>query len=227
MISGVSNRAFSKLLKNSCHKIHKRGVFYTEAVFDVKMTDVETLMDAMSEQAAVTAKIEVGFDEAFTLHHRTVFRTARAVVRDAGLAEDITQEVFMRLYNNLESIKDDEMLRPWLIRVTLNLSRNQLRSNFRSNVREENYVKEAEEQGSFTVDHETELERRQQAAEVQKALNKIKEPLRSCLILKQQGLSYKEIAESLSLNETSIGQFVARARKEFMRFYGKIGKEEA
>ena len=184
-------------------------------------------MDAMSEQAAVTAKIKVGFDEAFTLHHRTVFRTARAVVRDAGLAEDITQEVFMRLYNNLDSIKDDEMLRPWLIRVTLNLSRNQLRSNFRSNVREENYVKEAEESGSFTVDHETDLERRQQAAEVQKALNKIKEPLRSCLVLKQQGLSYKEIAESLSLNETSIGQFVARARKEFMRFYGKIGKEEA
>src|SRR3982751_1743898 len=128
------------------------------------MTDVKTLMDAMSErQAAAAAKIEVGFDEAFTLHHRTVFRTARAVVRDSGLAEDITQEVFMRLYNNLDSIKDEEMLRPWLIRVTLNLSRNQLRSNFRSNVREENYVKDAEEQGSFTVDHETELERRQQA----------------------------------------------------------------
>jgi RNA polymerase sigma-70 factor (ECF subfamily) len=195
--------------------------------FDVKMTDVKILMDAMSEQAAATAKIEVGFDEAFTLHHRTVFRTARAVVRDAGLAEDITQEVFMRLYDNLDSIKDEEMLRPWLIRVTLNLSRNQLRTNFRSNVREETYVKETEESGSFTVDHETELERRQQAEEVHRALNKIKEPLRSCLVLKQQGLSYKEIAESLSLNETSIGQFVARARKEFMRFYGKIGKEEA
>jgi RNA polymerase sigma-70 factor, ECF subfamily len=218
---------FCGYYKNFLSQNSQARCFLYGSSFDVKMTDVETLMDAMSEQAAVTAKIEVGFDEAFTLHHRTVFRTARAVVRDAGLAEDITQEVFMRLYNNLESIKDDEMLRPWLIRVTLNLSRNQLRSNFRSNVREENYVKEAEEQGSFTVDHETELERRQQAAEVQKALNKIKEPLRSCLILKQQGLSYKEIAESLSLNETSIGQFVARARKEFMRFYGKIGKEEA
>jgi RNA polymerase sigma factor (sigma-70 family) len=192
-------------------------------------TDVKTLMDAMSEQAAAgaQAKIEVGFDEAFTLHHRTVFRTARAIVRDNGLAEDITQEVFLRLYNHLNDIKDEEMLRPWLIRVTLNLAKNQLRSNFRSNVREENYVKEAEEFGAFTVDHETDYERRQQAEEVNRALNKIKEPLRSCLILKQQGLSYKEIAASLSLNETSIGQFVARARKEFVRFYGKIGKEEA
>jgi RNA polymerase sigma-70 factor, ECF subfamily len=214
-------------LEISCHKVHKRGVLYNGSSFDAKMTtDVKTLMDAMSEQAtAAQAKTGIGFDEAFTLHHRTVFRTARAVVRDAGLAEDITQEVFMRLYNNLDSIRDEDMLRPWLIRVTLNLARNQLRSNFRSNVREENYVKEAEEFGSFTVDHETDFEKRQQAEEVHKALNKIKEPLRSCLILKQQGLSYKEIAESLSLNETSIGQFVARARKEFVRFYGKIGRE--
>ena len=54
---------------------------------------------------------------------------------------------------------------------------------------------------------------------------KIKEPLKSCLLLKQQGLSYKEIAGSLDLNEASIGTFIARARQEFTRFYGKIGKE--
>ena len=62
-------------------------------------------------------------------------------------------------------------------------------------------------------------------SDIYKALNKIKEPLRSCLILKQQGLSYKEIARSLELNESSIGTFVARARQEFSRFYGKIGKD--
>ena len=61
--------------------------------------------------------------------------------------------------------------------------------------------------------------------EIYRALSKVKEPLRSCLILKQQGLSYKEIAGSLDLNESSIGTFIARARAEFSRFYGKIGKE--
>ena len=35
----------------------------------------------------------------------------------------------------------------------------------------------------------------------------------------------KEIAETLSLNETSIGQYVARGRKEFVGFYGKTRKE--
>lgn len=205
-----------------------RAVFFiTEAVLTLEMTtDVKILMDAMQSERAVAAKTRVEFDEAFTLHHRTVFRTARAVVQDQMLAEDITQEVFLRLYNHLDDISNDEMLRPWLIRVTLNVAKNQLRSNFRSNVREENYVKEAEEAGSYTVDHETDLERRQQAEEVRRAVDKIKEPLRSCLILKQQGLSYREIAVSLSLNEASIGQFVARARKEFVRFYGKIGRQQ-
>jgi RNA polymerase sigma-70 factor (ECF subfamily) len=70
---------------------------------------------------------------------------------------------------------------------------------------------------------EEELERRQTIEETRRALDKIKEPMRSCLILKQQGLSYREIAETLSITETSVGSYVARGRKEFIRVYGKIG----
>ncbi|MEP7038745.1 MAG: sigma-70 family RNA polymerase sigma factor, partial [Acidobacteriota bacterium] len=183
---------------------------------------VRNFVDAMSERATATAKEKIVFDEAFTLHHRTVFRTANSVVRDAMLAEDVTQEVFLRLYHNLDSINDGEMLRPWLIRVALNVARNTLRGNIRANTREENYVKETDEVNNLTA--EKELEQREQAKEVHRALSLIKEPLRSCLVLKQQGLSYREIAESLSLTESSIGTFVARARKEFVRHYDKIGK---
>ena len=184
----------------------------------------EIFVDVMSEQTqAATAQEKIEFDEAFTLHHRTVFRAAHSVVQDSGLAEDVTQEVFLRLYNNLDSITDAEMLRPWLIRVAINVGRNALRTKFRANTRDENYVKEYEEVSNFSV--ETNYEQREQLSEVNRALLKIKEPLRSCLLLKQQGLSYREIAESLSLNETSVGTFVARARKEFVRFYGKIGRE--
>ena len=144
-------------------------------------------------------------------------------MQDAGLAEDVTQEVFLRLHKHINSISDTEMLRPWLIRVALNVARNTLRTNIRANTRDENYVKQNEGLSIHSVEHD--FEQKESATEIQRALDKIKEPLRSCLVLKQQGLSYKEIAESLSLNETSIGQYVARARKEFVRFYGKIGKE--
>lgn len=174
--------------------------------------------------AATATKEQIEFDEAFMLHHRTVFRVARSVVRDAGLAEDITQEVFLRLYNNMNAITGDEMLRPWLIRVALNVAKNTLRGNIRANTREENYVKEVEENSVSSV--ETDYEQREQIKEINRALEKIKEPLRSCLILKKQGLSYKEIADSLSLNESSIGTFIARARKEFVRHYDKFGSEK-
>lgn len=181
-------------------------------------------VDIMSEHtatAAATGRIE--FEEAFSLHHRTVFRAARSVVQDAALAEDVTQETFLRLYHNLDSITDQEMLRPWLIRVAINVARNTLRGNIRANTRDENYVKGT---GTFeAASVESDYEEIAGVNEIYRALNKIKEPLRSCLILKQQGLSYKEIASSLELNESSIGTFVARARQEFTRFYGKIGKD--
>jgi RNA polymerase sigma factor (sigma-70 family) len=181
------------------------------------------LMDAMSQigTAATATKEQIAFDEAFMLHHRTVFRVARSVVQDAGLAEDVTQEVFLRLYNNMGAITSEEMLRPWLIRVALNVAKNTLRGNIRANTREENYVKETEENSVSSV--ETDYEQREQIKEINRALEKIKEPLRSCLILKKQGLSYREIADSLSLNESSIGTFIARARKEFVRHYDKFG----
>lgn len=190
----------------------------------LKMSEgTDIFVDIMSETTAAAAKVKIGFDEAFTLHHRTVFRTARSVVHDSGIAEDVTQEVFLRLYKNLDSIVDEEMLRPWLIRVALNVARNTLRGNIRANTRDENYVKESVDASFTSVD--TDYEEQAGVNEIYRALNKVKEPLRSCLVLKQQGLSYKEIAESLSLNETSIGTYVARARQEFARFYGKIGRD--
>jgi RNA polymerase sigma factor (sigma-70 family) len=190
----------------------------------LKMRDFsEMLVDLMSEQTAAAAKETIVFEEAFSLHHRTVFRAARSIVRDAGLAEDVTQEVFIKLYKHKDDLPDAEMLRPWLIRVALNLAKNVVRGNIRANTRDENYVKETVENGVISV--ETEYEQQAELTDVNRALSKVKEPLRSCLVLKQQGLTYREIAESLELNETSIGTYVARARAEFMRFYGKVGTE--
>lgn len=184
----------------------------------------EIFVDSMSEHTAATAaKERIDFEEAFALNHRTVFRAARSVVNDPMLAEDVTQEVFIRLYRNLDKIDDTEMLRPWLIRVALNVARNTLRGNIRANTRDEKYVKDMVENSMVSV--ESEYEQQSGVSEIYKALSKIREPMRSCLVLKQQGLTYSEIAESLELNESSIGTYVARARQEFLRFYGKQGRE--
>lgn len=191
----------------------------------LKMNEsIDIFVDIMSEHTATAAANEkIEFEEAFTLHHRTVFRAARSVVHDPAVAEDVTQETFLRLYNHLDSIKDGEMLRPWLIRVAINVAKNTIRATVRANTRDENYVKESGDNTARSV--EIDYEEHAGVNEIYRALGKIKEPLRSCLILKQQGLSYKEIAGSLDLNESSIGTFVARARAEFARIYSKVGKD--
>ena len=160
----------------------------------------------------------IGFDEAFTLHHRAVFATARAVLRDAALAEEITQEVFLKLYRHLETAPRDELLRPWLLRVTLNEARNAIRSRNRSLARDTVYEKSRQE----TAAH-FEPESSQQLEAVRHALDKINEPMRSCLLLRHQGFSYREIAHTLSVKENYVGSLMARARKEFARTYGRIG----
>jgi RNA polymerase sigma-70 factor, ECF subfamily len=180
------------------------------------------LIDSMPNDIA-TAATSLSFDEAFTLHHRAVFRTARAVVRDSSLAEDVTQEVFLRLYRNLSSTPGEELLRAWLLRVTLNVARNTIRGQSRSMVRDNEYQKASADNDWFGTAPEDDYERRLAIEEARRALDKIKEPMRSCLLLKQQGLSYREIATTLSLKESNIGSLIARGRKEFARVYGKIG----
>ncbi|MDT4965721.1 MAG: hypothetical protein QOJ64_458 [Acidobacteriota bacterium] len=181
------------------------------------------LADSMPDTIENNAQ-SLGFDEAFTLHHRAVFRTARSLVRDVGLAEDVTQEVFLKLYQHLDSTPGEELLRAWLLRVTMNVARNTLRGQSRATHREDEFAKQAEATtGWFAAAPEEEFERKSEIEEARRALDKIKEPMRSALLLKQQGLSYREIATTLSINETNVGSLIARGRKEFVRLYGKIG----
>jgi DNA-directed RNA polymerase specialized sigma24 family protein len=97
-----------------------------------------------------------------------------------------------------------------------------LRGQSRSIARDSEYQKTTGE-AWFAVAPEEDYERRVALEEARRALDKVKEPMRSCLLLKQQGLSYREIASTLSLKETNVGSLIARGRKEFARVYGKIG----
>lgn len=188
------------------------------------MREDGTILNGAMAAARNAENVKISFDAAFTLYHRTVFRVACGVVSDSAHAEDVTQEVFLKLYKHLDEVPASggdggaDLLKAWLIRVCINTARNHLRGNLRATKREDRYFKETEE--NAVVEPEIDFERRAQIETVRRALGQVKEPLRSCLMLKQQGLSYKEIAASLDLNEASIGTFVARARREFLRFYG-------
>ncbi|HEX8899366.1 MAG TPA: sigma-70 family RNA polymerase sigma factor, partial [Chthoniobacterales bacterium] len=161
---------------------------------------VRTAIESIPSQAD-RADTVIDFDEAFTLHHRAVFATARAIVRDVGVAEEITQEVFLKLYRHLDSAPGTDLLRPWLLRVALNEARNTIRGRTRALQRDTVYQKAI----SSEVGPPFEPETSQQLEAARRALDKIKEPMRSCLLLRHQGLSYREIAQTLSLKENYVG----------------------
>ncbi len=185
----------------------------------------------MSETACDSATVAEAsapdFDAAFVLHHRAVYRTAYALLHDAGLAEDVTQEVFLRFYRQLDQRPPaGEHLRPWLLRVAINLAHNTRRGRQRSSARDEEFATQAAGSDSSvaaTAALDAEYERKTEIELARRALKYIDEPMRSCLLLKQQGLSYREIAAAVSVNESYVGSLIARGRKEFVRVYGRVG----
>lgn len=65
------------------------------------------------------------------LFRRTVYRLAFSYVKNKEDAEDISQEAFLKLYKTAESFETSENVKAWLIRVTINLSKNLLKTFWR------------------------------------------------------------------------------------------------
>ena len=186
---------------------------------------VSILTNSVTSTAVERSAPQPTFDEIFTLHHRVVYRAAYALLRDAALAEDVTQETFLKLYRHFDAVPREDGLRAWLLRVCINTARNTLRTQHRRNAREEKFVSldptGCEASTDAPVDQ---YERQVEIERARAALDRLREPARTCLLLQQQGLSYREIAQTLNLNEASIGSLIARGRKEFVRVYNRGGK---
>ena len=210
---------------NFFHKMPAGGVPDSKAMMELSeliLTDRQSDVAPNSVIEEVAAA-RLSFDQAFLAHYRRVYRYAYALTCDRGLAEDVVQEVFLRLYQNFDAAQRDGLLRAWLLRVAANVSRNMMRGLNRSQSRDQAFVAETT-RTIETALPDGELAREAEIAETRRVLDKIKEPMRSCLLLRHEGLSYKEIAAALGVKETSVGGFIARARREFVRMYGKIEK---
>ena len=75
----------------------------------------------------VFMKEKDSFSYAFNQYADTVYRVAVHNTQNNTDAEDITQEVFLRLFNSGKHFKDAEHIKAWLIRVTINLCRDEMR----------------------------------------------------------------------------------------------------
>ena len=81
-----------------------------------------------SSDASLAERALAGDDDAFgvlvTRHQREVYAYVSRIVRDAHAACDITQTVFIRAHRSLSQLRDAGKLRPWLLAIAVNQSRN-------------------------------------------------------------------------------------------------------
>src|SRR6266705_588129 len=95
------------------------------------LTDQQLLRDYTERRA------EAAFAELVRRHVDLVYSAALRMVRDAHLAQDVTQGVFVALAQNSRGLKDRPVLSGWLHRTAQNLAANAVRSDVRRRAREQ------------------------------------------------------------------------------------------
>jgi RNA polymerase sigma-70 factor (ECF subfamily) len=127
-------------------------------------------------------------------------------------ADDAVQETFLRLYRHLEKSGDRSNLYGWVFQVARNYLRDERKSAHRQRTvplddamdREGRF---ADPRGSPELGALGEERTRRLCA----AIEKLPEPQRECMLLRSSGLRYREIAEVLGINTSTIGTMVQRA----------------
>jgi RNA polymerase sigma-70 factor (ECF subfamily) len=157
---------------------------------------------------AQTADVETGLIEQAQHGDRNAFGelvrryypgTIQVVYRlcgDTRLAEDMTQEAFLRAWLNLPSYRPQASLRNWLYRIAVNAALDVLRRRSEETLEDEAVEMIVDPQ----VGPEAALIEKERVAMLQKAMQSLPEAARSVLVLREYGgLSYHEIANVLDV----------------------------
>lgn len=159
----------------------------------------------------------VSFDTLFYRHYDRVYGILFRLVGTRVEAEDLTQEVFLKLHDHATSRwgRNDDNISAWLYRVATNLGYNAIRDRRRSWTRNVALVPESDAPGA-----EQEVVRRQETATVRGTLARLKPRDAQLLVLRQMGFSYAECAEVCGVAPGSVGTLLARAAEAFRAAYG-------
>lgn len=153
------------------------------------------------------------FDQQVAAHENHVYRFARSFLKDAATAQDVTQDVLVKLWKHQEKLNDDGVL-AWLLRVTRNACIDKLRARKRrrKTIQVDSDGVDRARSPSRTPDQEAE------AADLRDhvldALDHVDEPYRQVVALRElQGLKYKEIADTLDMPLNTVKVYIHRGRK--------------
>jgi RNA polymerase sigma-70 factor (ECF subfamily) len=164
------------------------------------------------------------FDALFRDHYPRVVSLLARLTGDRGQAEEIAADVFCKVSQGPGPDPESDGITPWLYRVATNAGLDAVRSNARRRKRED-------AAGTETLRNRQEdvlgqMLRSERRARVRSILGELKPRESQLLLLRAEGLAYREVAETLGIHPGSVGTLLARAEAEFERkFRARYGDD--
>lgn len=177
------------------------------------MTENSSEQDSLAEHADGRRE---ALESLFTAHHKRVFSVALNFFGgNSETAEDITQQVFLKIFSKFEDFRGDAEMTTWLYRITVNCCIDEQRKSRRFLFLADLFGFN-EPKTNRTQDEK--FYQKEISGEVQKAVATLKIKFRLPIVLKYvENLSYREIAEVLECSEGTVASRLNRGHKLLAR----------
>ena len=184
------------------------------------LTDEELLKEYQREKNAQLLNI------LFSRYLDVGFRTANRYLRNPSDAEDVLQQSFIKMLQNLHEFRDGSItVKPWLMKIIVNTSLKRIREDKNRRIRHEkvateNYSANMEkEKSNISENEKVELKNK-----IQKLIDGLPEKYRSPIwLVLYEGFSYPEVASVLSLPEKTVRTQVSRGLEKLRESTSAIG----
>jgi RNA polymerase sigma-70 factor (ECF subfamily) len=176
---------------------------------------------ALERDAELMLRVRDGDETSFALllerHRRPVIHFLYRMVQNSAVAEELAQEVFLRVYRSRETYQPTAKFTTWLFRIATHLALNWIRDR-KSERGQESLDREAADGGrlrqvpdrQFNV--EQHLLREARLEEVRRAIATLPEKQRAAVLMhKYQEMEYSQIASVLSCSESAVKSLLFRA----------------
>ena len=156
------------------------------------------------------------FEEIYKVTSGFVYNVALRITNNVKDAEEVTQDVFVKVYNNIKRFEFRSSFTTWLYRIAVNTALNFKKSISRNKYGRVDYetvsnIKAAKQEGNIESEDEVKF-----------LLNKLSPEHRVCVVLRDiEGLSYKEISDVLKININTVRSRLNRARDILMKYARK------
>jgi RNA polymerase sigma-70 factor, ECF subfamily len=188
--------------------------------------DLQNLPDADVVALAQEGR-EVAFRELIRRYERPVFSLVFRMCRDRTMSEDLAQETFIKVLNNIDKYDPAFKFSSWLFKIANNVAIDHLRRRQLDTVSMEGSphatTTDLAEATSFELatQGETplqELEARELGSEIERAIAQLRPEYRACILLRHvEDKSYEEIAATLDLPLGTVKTYIHRARHELRK----------